>query len=104
MNKLLCGALSLALTIAVAGCNPATTTTVQQDAATAAAVAEIFACDVSTVANVAAAVELAVNSGGQVFRAGTTTKIVNVSSTFCKTLQGVATTATATEAATATAQ
>jgi hypothetical protein len=63
---------------------------IQQDARTAAAVAQIFACDISTVANIALVAEHAANSGGQVVRVGATTKVVGVSTALCGVLGGVA--------------
>ena len=64
--------------------------------------AQIFACDVSTLANVALAVEDAVNAGGQVVRVGATTKVVGVSTVLCQQIGGLNSAVTAAQAATAT--
>ncbi|MBB4199034.1 hypothetical protein CCR94_16200 [Rhodoblastus sphagnicola] len=65
---------------------------IQQDAKTAAAVAQIFACDISAAANIALVAEEAANSGGQVVRTGTTTKIVGVSTALCGAIGGASST------------
>jgi hypothetical protein len=94
MKKLIaCALLFAALPAsAMSSKTPITADQIQQHARTAAAIAQIFACDVSTVANIALVAELAANSGGQVVRTGTTTKVVNVSMSLCAMLGGVAST------------
>lgn len=94
MKKLIaCALLFAALPAsAMSSKTPITDDQIQQHAKTAAAIAQIFACDISTVANIALVAEQAANSGGQVVRTGTTTKVVNVSTSLCGTLGGVAST------------
>ncbi|PPQ39884.1 hypothetical protein SAMN06265338_101713 [Rhodoblastus acidophilus] len=92
VRSLLSGALVCALFAATASAMSyklPSSDQIQQNAKTAAAVAQIFACDISTVANIALTAEQAVNSGGQVVRTGTTTKIVGVSTALCGVLGGV---------------
>lgn len=91
-TRLIAGALACALSapaIAMSSTTPITTDQLQQAAKNAAAVAQIVACDVSTAANVALAVEAAVNAGGEVVRTGTTTKVVGVSTVLCSQIGGV---------------
>jgi hypothetical protein len=96
IRKTLAGAFACALTASTASAmsstTPITADQIQRDAKTAAAVAQIFACDISTVADIALVAEQAANSGGQVVRTGTTTKVVGVSSTLCGALGGAAST------------
>lgn len=95
VRSLLSGALACALSAATASAMSyklPSADQIQQNAKTAAAVAQIFACDISTVANIALVAEQAANSGGQVVRTGTTTKVVGVSTALCGALGGVAST------------
>jgi hypothetical protein len=94
MKKLIaCALLFAALPAsAMSSKTPITADQIQQHARTAAAISQIFACDISTVANIALIAEQAATSGGQVVRAGTTTKVVNVSTSLCWMLGGVAST------------
>jgi hypothetical protein len=78
--------------LAMSSTTPITADQIQQAAKTSAAVAQIFACDVSAAADVALVAEQAANMGATVVRTGTTTKVVNVSTTLCSTLGGVAST------------
>lgn len=87
---------------AMSSTTPITADRLQQAARNSAAIAQIFACDVSTLANVALAVEGAVNSGGEVVRTGTTTKVVGVSSVLCQQIGGLNSAVTSAQAATAT--
>lgn len=92
-NLIACALLFAALPAsAMSSKTPITADQIQQHARTAAAIAQIFACDISTAANVALVAEQAANSGGRVVRTGATTKIVNVSMSLCSTLGGVAST------------
>jgi hypothetical protein len=105
-TRILAGALACALSsssaFAMSSTTPISTDKLQQAAKNAAAVAQIFACDVSTLANVAFAVENAVNAGGQVVRTGTTTKVVGVSSVLCQQIGGINSAVTAAQVSTAT--
>ena len=94
MKKLIaCAFLFAALPAsAMSSKTPITVDQIQQAAKTSAAIAQIFACDISTVANIALAAEQAANSGGQVVRVGTTTKVVGVSTALCGVLGGLAST------------
>jgi hypothetical protein len=94
MKKLIaCALLFAALPAsAMSSKTPITADQIQQQARTAAAIAQIFACDISTVANIALVAEQAANSGGQVVRVGATTKVVGVSTALCGVLGGVAST------------
>jgi hypothetical protein len=96
---ILAGALACALTASSASAMSfklPSAAEIQQDAQTSAQVAQIFACDISIVANVALVAEQAANCGGTVVRTGTTTKVVGVSTALCSTLGGVASTINAT--------
>jgi hypothetical protein len=95
MTRIIAGALICAFTASTASAMSyklPSAAQIQQDARTAAAVAQIFACDIGTVANVALVAEQAVNSGGQLVRTGATTKVVGVSSSLCVALGGIAST------------
>jgi len=91
MKKLIVGMLLFAAlpAAAMSSKTPIIADQIKQTAKTAAAVAQIFACDISTAANIALVAQQAVNSGGQLVRVGATTKVVGVSSALCGAFGGV---------------
>jgi len=106
MKKIIALALAAGSALSVAGCSAVDSfeawLTSPQTAATLVVLENataVFICDVSTVANLSAEVEAAVNAGASL--QGTTKKIYTSSSIVCSALGGIVTGSTSVPAGTA---